>query len=1377
MDLSNFFELNEPINVFGLNPNETFQEGQIPLFLRSLPPTITCAQVPERTGYIAVSELICGRLKLSEPGTESKLTGQTQCSPLGFRIANSLIRIASTRIFAVPEQSILELPVNSIDSYVDEMKRLGIIEYGQISNIGKFGLGFFSFLYWLVGHPQRYLHLESTFEEHNGNLCSWEIIIVQYSGYLIWQFAKTPVKSQTGTKITVHAEKDPLNVNQFMNQVQKLKYVNVVDITVNSQIINPTEKICGEVCPVINIIISPTFIQNTDFATGISLRTLFGSLLVPSISTKQIRDVILNPSANIGTSIKENNTNIFSLLVGNIAVVILPFTHVYSQKYEVILQMKGGTPLPVSRDDILWGRPGVSEEFLTNLIRLREIILSTNISLLYILKYALNAYINYQSAAKNLINNFWNQTQQLVEGNNIYYVPLEYLHFFHKLNNQRFIGMDESVNIALEQYLEKNFQWDTNVYFGKYLMILPNLIERVSTGGTNKFLFVDENFTKTYIEWIADISTSLPAEYLLPVSMDLGKESSRKINIMLQEISPQIYLETYNLILRINGLITYFNVENLNDMLFNVISGIKYVQNINIQLTKDLIAITQKYLHDTIPKVYSYGSDRSRLFIHISSIPQIPQPNKYTEKVISYIRDYYHFTYDVFSREGFHVIKQFLPVVIKPDYLEQNPIFHFSKNINEYLALTFFDIPNDISDILTEYEVNMLLDFWRTNLDNYVNRDILFIYASTRYKKDEFISRINVSLSEVLRTIRMKQTISTVKITDSPTQYRFTLSNLIDYTFNDPTLSFDNFLQKIPQITAWKPHQFSGFQAIEIAINETTTKPFIQAVMIETCQNSLDAMKLEGIQGVVNIKTKTVESQSIELIISDPVGIGSNGLLALSIPFLSTKTPSEIVTGEMGSGFFNLYRESDLVRISTVKNGISVLIEDIPIRRAGRAVDVNRSMNIGVSDQHNGTTISVIFTPQNFYQALAEISNIGQHVLSLNGAINFNGKFYNIPREPLLTSDTFEAFTISDLEVSWILTKDVPFRGFTEYFNFTDILPSYLNNKVVTGLLFNVKHGGYTPVQSRTKIIIPENLKTELRNFLLDTVYLRVLQKYLPIDSWEQDKYIPNSTSSGSINQVKFNLTPNWQTLSEFLLNYNYKDGPSLIEIFNNISQFIGERKPSTIEKEIRQYLNTKLSNSIIVDAVWKWLSDKSGVLDLKSITILDIKLKDSVTIITRFTQVFVNTFWQIGTLLNIPETNFKDDSPRCFWVFFNMNVTGQYLVSFHMIELGLKNFDTTVNKILQKIESGLNAETLLSLFQTFEVQRLLGVSYPASTLIHELAHAWRRTSDSELHEPINLTINETTKLYTFEEAANVVFQEILKRGFIDRFITAWNSS
>ena len=83
------------------------------------------------------------------------------CTTIGYKIAKSLIKIAALRIFADPEQCIIELPVNSMDSYVPEMK------------VGKFGMGFFSFLYWLIDHPLRKLYIYSWFKNDDGNVCGY----------------------------------------------------------------------------------------------------------------------------------------------------------------------------------------------------------------------------------------------------------------------------------------------------------------------------------------------------------------------------------------------------------------------------------------------------------------------------------------------------------------------------------------------------------------------------------------------------------------------------------------------------------------------------------------------------------------------------------------------------------------------------------------------------------------------------------------------------------------------------------------------------------------------------------------------------------------------------------------------------------------------------------------------------------------------------------------------------------------------------------------------------------------------------------------------------------------------------------------------------
>ena len=83
--------------------------------------------------FYDISALICTQMKETPDSWYNLMKLMSLCPPvsecdpctrIGYKIANSLIRIASTRIFADPEQSIMELPVNSVDAYA-VLKRSG----------------------------------------------------------------------------------------------------------------------------------------------------------------------------------------------------------------------------------------------------------------------------------------------------------------------------------------------------------------------------------------------------------------------------------------------------------------------------------------------------------------------------------------------------------------------------------------------------------------------------------------------------------------------------------------------------------------------------------------------------------------------------------------------------------------------------------------------------------------------------------------------------------------------------------------------------------------------------------------------------------------------------------------------------------------------------------------------------------------------------------------------------------------------------------------------------------------------------------------------------------------------------------------------------
>jgi hypothetical protein len=78
-----------------------------------------------------------------------------------------------------------------------------------------------------------------------------------------------------------------------------------------------------------------------------------------------------------------------------------------------------------------------------------------------------------------------------------------------------------------------------------------------------------------------------------------------------------------------------------------------------------------------------------------------------------------------------------------------------------------------------------------------------------------------------------------------------------------------------------------------------------------------------------------------------------------------------------------------------------------------------------------------------------------------------------------------------------------------------------------------------------------------------------------------------------------------------------------------------------------------------------------------------------------------------------------------------------------------------------------LTPDTLLGFFQE-EGERMFGKRSPPSTMIHELEHAWRNTSHAQgSHSEIMLKFQGEPKSYSFNDAANAMYDYILQRGLI----------
>lgn len=317
------------------------------------------------------------------------------CTKYGARISKSLIRGASSRVFVVPEQSIIEPIVNGFDSYL-----------GRASSIGKFGMGFFSLLYWLLDHPRRTIIVDTAYLS-NGNLLSYKFKIYLTDDQLYFQLIKSN-RNRTGTTIRIDAKRNQFNesnIKKFEEYIHRLEYYEHVKLFYNKELIN--QSAINTKFPGIRVTLSRKGITVEDFGSGIDINVGLTSLLIPSISTKTISLSKTVETRELKSGLYPSTNNYFVITVGGVSVVKLHFITNLQRKYTVRIDMPLNTRLPVARDDIIY-----TEESLRVFYQELQKMLDLGIQNrdLSTIQKSIHAYVNFtsQTDVSSHIENFVN---------------------------------------------------------------------------------------------------------------------------------------------------------------------------------------------------------------------------------------------------------------------------------------------------------------------------------------------------------------------------------------------------------------------------------------------------------------------------------------------------------------------------------------------------------------------------------------------------------------------------------------------------------------------------------------------------------------------------------------------------------------------------------------------------------------------------------------------------------------------------------------------------------------------------------------------------------------------------------------------------------
>jgi hypothetical protein len=1293
------------------------------------------------------------------------------CFRLSGKIATSLIRIAATRIFTDPEQSILELPVNSLDAY------------GDNPSIGKFGLGWYSFLYWLIGHPKRFINMGSRhFDE------AWVAQIQEIDGTLMLAYRPiNPELQSQGTIIGLDAEDDPFSITQLMafgSQLEKLKYVPNHPIIVNGENItqhlsftessdessgeesdkdlgyifsrqtNP-EDILDKKPIIINL--NEYTIEVQDFASGIPSDVLFESMLIPSISTKQQLgrgefQSQIHPLTGIVPESVENRQALqdgtgknqveFNILVGNVVLNLLTSGAAISSTY--LIQLSSRTPLPVSRDGIIFTN-SVQEEFLLNLQQVYKSSLEFHRYGLYHIQLMFEELLVSSPNALGTFEKFKEVYPSWLSP--FREVPWQYFPEYNALDPNSFIASTKQDYFELETWLLQKYSTADYLFYGKNVRFVENLPVIASSGGTFRFLMV-KIAAMSNPNWMSDLVISLPSEYLLPKRTLFGKVESEELNKKTVDVSDPETRDLFRgLLAQIQGLNTYFDVNSRPHFRFD------HLEDLGTDFVKSIILRTKSFLTElTLNVKTEYGHEREILSFDepVLIIKQIvdAKDNVFrTKKIRALYNEFWCPALPFFCMWDYRYPESFSLLVQK------------SRNIYEYMVCCMFNIVIEEKVYSEMYDI--ILEYFRNQMDNPTTR--LRMIVAVAQKSLTLVEIIGKELELSYRTHQRFQemygSIRPLTLEVPVGQVQFKLSTLIDYVFQED-IDPGRFLEYLPAVASYQAK--SPLQVLEIAINEGTTKPWIESIITETFQNSVDAIRSALTSARVSFEILG-KDKLFALTVTDPIGIPSEGLLSISIPFLSTKTPSELVTGEMGSGFFNVYRESIRVVIHVMRNGVETIFVDIPQRLNGRVVDVERYATVRRTVHPNGTQIGIVFFDPTKYTKFTKMASFITTVLPLSYPVDFNGKTYEISKKGYFRDGDFEFFEVEQVGVeSYVLTKNIPLMPLVKYLQSLKIDES-LVQLVAAGYVMNIRGSGYTPSQSRTRVRVSPAVLKAVYKFLYLVCLDKVLNKklvYFGMYSLFFDQVLVRA-SGKSI----YELIEDPPESPEDLINSLQYGSMSIPQYLINIYRRFGD--VDYVDNPIvNQYLNLISRDPRVTKFVWEWLQTKRSYRREQTTDIV----KPLNSELARFIVTYVNVYWSIGRDLNIPGTDFSLPVPEINFVHLPEFRQGFYRSTDNSIAVNINSLPD-VTPVIQ------NSVDLMMFLRNPDVIDIIGNRLPPAILPHELTHAWTHSVDSGPHENITLILQGQRVTQDFDRSAKEVLGIIFQHGFTAKFLEAWSQN
>jgi hypothetical protein len=1122
----------------------------------------------------SLATLICG--SFGDNPYKDLLRGE--CTPTGDRIARSLVRTAATRIFNDPEQSIMELPVNSIDSY-----------YPQRS-VGKFGMGFFSILYWIIG-TKRTLSIKSFCLDSSNRSYAYEVVIF-FDKEL--KFKLRPIISYTtltGTCIDLDATSEPFSYSvrsSFLDYMKRTDYVKGVDIFVDGRKRNETKLEHN----IIYVRIIEKNLRVEDYAKGISSDVLLTKLFVPSVSTKTIQasagmDVIIPKSEIVFTKHWDSR---FSIVVNDIVLysndvgyTVIP--GITGCLY-VLWKLPSNTKVPVSRDDVILD----------------------------------------EDVARITLNELF---EQAVEKKVVGFLQLGLIYYIESTSYSNASIVSRILEEQAKKYREVfvPFESDIGLFYPKAVMSV------VFDRGYVRNVFIQILKTDSRIKYIGEMFYGKQVfsvkHKVLP---DLNPFKTPFLDIILidervmkdpqwKSVLSSTYFKQGKLVLKNpkdNANLTEVQLQTLYSMLesFKSTSSLQF----NLKYNMGCAALISRIFDDKSSEIfddlnaflsnftpeYTYSKTTVKLWrqdlISIKTLDLCQKSPEYPNIMVNIHKECLKVAESTNSHVWFWFKSMNVSDVEKCTFVAQRVSSHLHY---EYL-IGFINIESyDMESIVERFDV--IYDKVRFANPSIKELKIL-IYR-------EVVNPFHASIKTFVSRLLSKNQAYPISYTpyikgDSSVSYTSPpISNvdLINYLFdNSKPLSFED----LPNIGSWKPKRVIKLQALEIAINEGTTKPFVDSVITECFQNSVDAIRKSKIgDPFIDFSTKFYPDHLV-LIISDPVGMSIESFLYISIPFLSTKDQKDpAYTGEMGTGFFNVYRESTMVRILTRPEGDSrtFIWEDIPVRVKDRVVDIRKTLKITNSLQDRGTQLEIHMPYSNIRPREARIPQVKdfanliemKELVEKRFAFTTTGIKVTEERKEIIGSSIELIKELGKVQFFYVYSESFVSFIYTNGIPMSPIIPIKFTSQ--SRILINILPGGYIPRQSRTFLDLDKETEDDyykIKN--IAQAYLELRLNLEGTSNYVLDPTLESTTDVKSILPKNMGVDSN----QEGCVYYSFPEYGSIAQALW-IGADVCDYRPDLPEnfEKLYNWVNSKFKGSdgisdLFIKYIIRWFRNKKTVLE-----------------------------------------------------------------------------------------------------------------------------------------------------------------------------------